>query len=137
MSPTPAEKITHPAQLWLPARLERANELFASLTPSGQAQFISEFVQALYEARRTDNLRPLQDVVEAWYRTLVARRSPDYEAGIAWARDHEPSSDDLVDVQELRERMGIYLPACRRHTSSGTPLQDSSTSSAMPRSAFS
>lgn len=107
MSPTPAEKITRPAQLWLPARLERANEVFASLTPRGQAEFISEFVQALYEARSTDNLRPLQDVVEKWYRTLVARRSPDYEAGIAWAREHEPSPDDLVDVQELRERMGI------------------------------
>jgi hypothetical protein len=107
MSSTPAEGITHPAQLWLPPRLERANEVFASLSPSGRARFISEFVQALYEARSTDNLRPLQDVVETWYRTLVARRSPDYEAGIAWAREHEPSRDDLVDVQELRGRMGI------------------------------
>ena len=91
----------------MPARLERANEVFASLTARGRAKFISEFVEALYEARSTDNLRPLQDVVEAWYRTLVARRSPDYEAGIAWAREHEPSPDDLVDVQELRERLGI------------------------------
>jgi len=107
MSPTPAEKIAHPAQLWLPPHLERANEVFASLPPSDQAQFISEFFEALYEARRTDNLRPLQDVIEAWYWTLVARRSPDYEAGIAWARDHEPSPDDLMDVQELRQRMGI------------------------------
>jgi hypothetical protein len=107
MSSTPAEKITRPAELWLPARLERASEVFASLTPKGQAAFISEFVEALYAARSTDNLRPLQDVVEKWYRTLVARRSPDYEAGIAWAREHEPSPDDLVDVQELRERMGI------------------------------
>jgi hypothetical protein len=106
MSSSSAEKIT-PAELWLPARLERVNEVFASLTPSGQAQFISEFFEALYEARRTDNLRPLQDVVEAWYRTLVARGSPNYEEGIAWARDHEPSPDDLVDVQELRERLGI------------------------------
>jgi hypothetical protein len=107
MSSSSAERITHPSELWLPSRLERANEVFASLTPSGRARFISEFVEALYVARSTDNLRPLQDVVEKWYRTLVARRSPDYEAGIAWAREHEPSPDDLVDVQELRERMGI------------------------------
>jgi hypothetical protein len=107
MTSSSAEKITHPAELWLPARLERANEVFASLDAPSQAQFISELVQALYEARRTDNLRPLQDVIEAWYRTLVARRSPDYEAAVAWAREHEPSPDDLMDVQELRERMGI------------------------------
>jgi Family of unknown function (DUF6247) len=107
MSSSHAEKITHPAELWLPARLERAAEVFASLDARSQAQFISEFLQALYEARRTDNLRPLQDVIEAWYRTLVARRSPDYEAAIAWAREHEPSPDDLMDAQQLRERMGI------------------------------
>jgi len=107
MTSSSAERITHPAELWLPSRLERADEVFASLSPSGRTRFISEFVQALYEARSTDNLRPLQDVVETWYRTLVARRSLGYEAGIAWAREHEPSPDDLVDVQELRGRMGI------------------------------
>jgi Family of unknown function (DUF6247) len=106
MSSSAAEKIT-PAELWLPSRLERANEVFASLDADGQAQFISEFFQALYEARRIDNLRPLQDVIEAWYWTLVARRSPNYEAGVAWTREHEPSPDELMDVQELRERMGI------------------------------
>lgn len=106
MTSEPAKKITHPAELWLPARLDRASEVFASLTPDGRTQFISEFVGALYEARRTDNLRPLQDVVEGWYRTLVASRSPDYQAGVAWARDHEPSPDDLLDLQELRERLG-------------------------------
>jgi hypothetical protein len=106
MSSSPAKKITHPAELWLPARLDRASEIFASLTPDGKTQFISEFVTALYEARKTDNLRPLQDVVEGWYRTLVANRSPEYEAGIAWASEHEPSSDELLDLPELRERLG-------------------------------
>jgi Family of unknown function (DUF6247) len=106
MSSAPAKKITHAAELWLPARLERASEIFASLPPDGQTKFIGEFVEALYEARRTDNLRPLQDVVEGWYRTLVASRSPDYEAGVAWAGDHEPSPDDLLDLPELRERLG-------------------------------
>jgi hypothetical protein len=101
-----AEKITHPSQLELPARLDRVNKVFASLDARGRARFIGEFMQALYDARSTDNLRPLQDVVEAWYRTLVARGSPDYEAGIAWARGHKPSPDEALNVEELRARLG-------------------------------
>jgi hypothetical protein len=106
MSSSSAERITHPAELRLPPRLERANEVFANLTPAGRASFISEFLQALYESRSTDNLRPLQDVVEAWYRTLVARSSPEYKAGVEWARKNDPSADDLLDAQELIERLG-------------------------------
>jgi hypothetical protein len=86
--------------------MERVSEVFASLTPDGQTQFISEFVEALFEARQTDNLRPLQDVVEAWYRTLVASRSPEYEAAVAWAAEDEPAAKDLLDLQQLRERLG-------------------------------
>lgn len=106
MSSSAAEKITHPSQLELPAHLERVNKVFASLDEHGRARFIGEFMKALYEARSTDNLRPLQDVVEAWYRTLVALGSEDYEAGIAWAREHTPSPDEAVDLEELRARLG-------------------------------
>jgi hypothetical protein len=105
MSSRPAQKITHPAELRLPARPERVSEVFASLGPDGKTQFISELVEALFEARQTDNLRPLQDVVEGWYRTLVANRSPDYEAAVAWAGEHEPAAEDLLDLQQLRERL--------------------------------
>jgi hypothetical protein len=108
MSSMPAQKITHPAELRLPAHMERVSEVFASLTPDGRTQFISEFVEALFEARQTDNLRPLQDVVEGWYRTLVASRSPDYEAAVTWASEHEPATDELLGLQQLRERLGSY-----------------------------
>jgi hypothetical protein len=101
-----AEKITHPSQLELPARLDWVNKVFANLDESGRARFIGEFMRALYDARRTDNLRPLQDVVEAWYRTLVARGSTNYEAGIAWAQKQKPRSDEGLDVEELRTRLG-------------------------------
>jgi hypothetical protein len=106
MSSRPAPKITHPAELRLPARLERVSEVFASLAPDGKAKFIEEFVEALFEARQTDNLRPLQDVVEGWYRTLVANRSPDYEAAVTWAGENEPVAEDLLDLEQLRERLG-------------------------------
>jgi hypothetical protein len=55
----------------------------------------------------SEDPRPPQDMAEAWRRTLVARRSPDYEAGIAWALEHDPSPEDLLDAWELRGRMGI------------------------------
>jgi len=99
MGAMPAERITHAAELDLPPEVA---DVFAELTPAGRQQFTSEIMQAFVAARNTDDLRPLQDVIQAWYRTLLARRSPDYEAALEWAASGEEGAP--LDVEAVRAR---------------------------------
>jgi hypothetical protein len=64
-----------------------AGEVFESLTESGDDHFSREIVQALLVAQAKGDLRPVLDVVEAWYRTLLVRKHPDYEVSARWARN--------------------------------------------------
>jgi hypothetical protein len=77
-----AEKITSPGQLELPPQ---ASEVFAELQEPGRQMFVLEIVDALQKSRRANDLRPVQDVVLTWYRTLTAKQSPRFEASVEWA----------------------------------------------------
>lgn len=105
MSPTPVEKIREPADLELPPEVGRVLE---SLTSPGRAQFIQEVTAAIVQGQRDNNLRPLQDVILAWYRTLLARQSTTFQRNVRWAREHPASDpDEATTPEQYREWLDV------------------------------
>jgi hypothetical protein len=63
-----------------------AEAVFDHLNEDGAARFGREIVQALVMVQAKGDFRPVLDVVEAWYRTLLMRQHPDYEEMVRWVR---------------------------------------------------
>jgi hypothetical protein len=95
---TPDEVITRPQDLGLPPE---AATVFKHLTPTGAEVFSQEILLALMEAQAKGNLRPVRDVVDAWFGTLQLRAHPDYKRVARWARRYHPKAglpaEKLVD----------------------------------------
>jgi hypothetical protein len=91
--------ISRPGDLNLPP--EVFDVLLNALTDEGRANFERDLLQAIQRAQERNNLRPVREVLEAWYRTLIVRQHPDYEANVAWAR--ESTDRDGLTVDELMQ----------------------------------
>lgn len=94
------DEIRAPEDLDLPPE---AHEVFKRVTAIGAENFSREIVDALLKAQRKGNLRYVQDVVEAWYRTLVLIDAETHEEAVAWA-DAETSKVGF-SVEELRDQL--------------------------------
>lgn len=97
-----AEEIRSPADLDLPPQ---AHEVFQNLSPYGREVFIGELFEALDESARKDNLRPLKDTIEAWYRTLIVRQDPNYEDNMKRAARSHPRKG--ISLDEVKGRIGV------------------------------
>ena len=97
-----ARPISSPRDLDLPA--EVFDVLLNALTDEGRADFERELLQAIQRAQQRNNLRPVREVLEAWYRTLIVRQHPDFEASMARARESTDRDGMTVDelMQDLR-----------------------------------
>ncbi len=98
-----AEAISNPKDLDLPP--EVFGVLLDALTEQGQASFTRELVEAIATAQRKNNLRPVHDVLEAWYRTLVVRQHDDYRAAMTWARTSQER--EAVPVDEFFKELSV------------------------------
>jgi hypothetical protein len=79
-----------------------AQEVLRSLTDYGEDRFSGQIIQALFEAQKKGDLRPVLDVVETWYRTLLVRNHPDYMESVRWAADG--GSGESYQAEELVAR---------------------------------
>jgi DnaJ-domain-containing protein 1 len=102
MSPRSAGRITEPQQLDLPPR---AQEVLANLTDDSQREFISELLESLELAREHNDLRPTRDVIEAWYRTLLAQNQAEYEK--RWDEALRDTSRSGYSPEQVRTRLGL------------------------------
>ncbi len=102
------EAISRPADLHLPPEVQEVfRDLAPHLTPSGQANLINELIAAVEESRQKNDLVPLQNVIAAWYRTLIVRRDPEYTKNMDWAKSWRPRRRFGISLKDLRSRLRI------------------------------
>lgn len=80
---TQKERISTPADLKMPTD----REIFEEMTDNDFSWFGHNMLTALYEAQEANDLWPIREYVESWYRTLHVRHQPGYEEAIRWARE--------------------------------------------------
>ena len=101
MSAQPVEPISSPADLDLSH--EHFRVLTESLTEQGWRNFMRELIEAIERAQERNDLRPVRDTMESWYRTLLIRQTPGYEANLAWARTSKERAG--VPVEEILDSL--------------------------------
>jgi hypothetical protein len=77
--------------------------ILSSLTDHGKKRFGKEFSEAL-EASQSDDMRPVQCVVEAWYRTLIIRQDAKYFENMA--RQLDPAEKPFT-FEELKQQLSV------------------------------
>ena len=97
MEPAHGKPISNPRDLDLPP--EVFDVLLSALTEEGRANFERDLLRAIQQAQQRNNLRPVREVLEAWYRTLIVRKHPHYEENLVWAR--RGGERDAVSAEEF------------------------------------
>lgn len=99
-----AEQILTASDLGMPPQ---AAEVLSALTIDGSQAFSQQIVQALIKAQMKNDLRPVRDVVEAWYRTLLFVNDEGHDRAVAAAEKMTgKKAKPLADlVAELDERI--------------------------------
>lgn len=105
------QEIRRPGDLEIPeATAAVLDELSGLLTDGERRSFMRQIVDALMEARRRDDLRPVQDVVESWHRTLLFRASPGHDEAMA----EEPlGPPEGYTYEQARLLLGLVQPQTR------------------------
>lgn len=104
-----AERITDPGELELPAALDVMREVFSELSGDHARSFVAALLESLERVGATADLRPLNDVMEAWYRALLFARRGGLEEAIRQAAQMTGSEKGL-DLEELLEEHGLPEP---------------------------
>src|SRR5688500_334500 len=89
-----------------PQVIDVFQELTPHLTEEGHTQLTMELIKALDLSGRIGNAQPVNDVISAWYRTLVLRSQPDYDDVMAEAWDEESLEREALTVEEMRAEFG-------------------------------
>ena len=103
-----ADALQHPSDLFSPQdqiTKEMLETVSRSLSPEGWADFTKDLTAALADSKRTNDLRPLNTMIEAWYRTFVFMSRPKFHEAYAGPDTDEPS----LSLPELRQRRAMRL----------------------------
>lgn len=116
MTPSRASAIRQPRDLQFPADEaslidairsvlhgdSKFQEFSQMLTDKGVREFAGELVEAVIQAKHANDLRPIQDVIEAWYRTSLFIRDPGFLKAVA-----EDDDEELISREERRRLLGL------------------------------
>jgi hypothetical protein len=81
---------------------ERISAVEAALTEEGSRAFLLELLRSLTQAQAMGNMRPIQDTIDAWYRTLVFIRN-----GADAHYQEEEDEGRLLNAGEVRESLDL------------------------------
>jgi hypothetical protein len=95
-------KLRRAEELHLPPEM---NGVLARLGPDDAARFNREIVAAISAAEEASDLRPIRDVIEAWYRTVLVTSDRGYQGNMAAAIKARPRRGESPD--DLRRRYGL------------------------------
>jgi hypothetical protein len=96
-----AIEISRPADMALPPKAE---QVLGLLTPERGRVFIQELLASMQTSQAQNDLRPMLNVVEAWYRTQVLQSDPDYQVSVKRARRLQRPVHGQT-VEELRQQL--------------------------------
>jgi hypothetical protein len=102
-----AAKVKEARDLHLPQPDERVEEVFQWLTPEGAQRFSWEMLSAVVQAKRTNDLRSLEHVIESWYRSLLFMRDPEFPIRAARAIADPGTPEDAFPVEETQKALGL------------------------------
>jgi hypothetical protein len=109
-----AEAIRQPRDLSLPGDIWpvleqhfKTDEVLANLSPQGEQLFRTEVLEAIRKSITSNDLRPIQEVLEAWYRTLVLIKDPAFSKKVQWALDNPPKREAGRDAKDFRREIGL------------------------------
>jgi hypothetical protein len=60
-----------------------------ALRPDVAQEFLNELLAAIAQAKNSDDVTPINDVIEAWYRTMLFVKKPGFKDALAKAIDPE------------------------------------------------
>lgn len=96
-----------PADVWAVLEHFKTEEVLENLSEQGERNFQTELLEALRESITDNDLRPLQETLESWYRTLVVLRDPTFGPKFEWAQQNPPDPKLGRDPKELRKELGL------------------------------
>ena len=99
---TAASPIRAPKKMELPPEV---SAVLGNLTDEGRQDFVTELLTAFTAAQETNDLRPVVDVIDAWYRTLLVREHPRYDEMMERVGTQPPK--EHVTLEDLRSRLGV------------------------------
>lgn len=81
----------------------RFEEFAQMLTDKGVRLFARDIVRAIVEAKRTNDLRPVQETIDSWFRTSLLMRDPGFLKALA----REEEDEEPIAREERRKLLGL------------------------------
>ncbi len=103
MSAMATQKVREPENLYVPPQYtpKFAKKLMDELSPEAGRLFFQEVFEAINEAKTEADLRPINLVVETWFRTLLFQTRPKFDQ--KW-REMEATDGPRMTLEEIQRR---------------------------------
>jgi hypothetical protein len=102
MSAMPAAKLREPEELYVPPNFspEDARKLLAILSAEDGQRFAEQVFLAVEQAKHEGDLRPINLVVESWWRTMAFEKRPRFQK--LW--DASEEAEPPLSLEDVRRR---------------------------------
>ncbi|MDQ3953283.1 MAG: hypothetical protein M3279_10040 [Actinomycetota bacterium] len=106
MGAMPADRLTGPRDLGFTPRVEK---VLRALDNDGKMRMLDQLLDAFAEAREKDDLTPINDVIETWYRSMLFVA----EGGEGFVEEFQDGFRQIVEgeggatLDEVRRRLNL------------------------------
>ena len=96
-----------PDDVWAVLEHFKTEEVWDNLSPQGERDFQTEVLEALRVSIAGNDLRPLQETLESWYRTLIVLKDPSFGPKFEWATKNPPDPKAGRSLKDFRKSLGL------------------------------